>query len=122
MAALGAAASTLIAAPLTIDRLMKIKHPSSATPSPDGKYVAFIWDEGGVWNLYLVSSSGGTSAPEKLTAFPSGQVSDPVWSVDGKAIYFPHNGELWKVDLANGKVTSAAHSTDGARLQLRTLT
>src|SRR4051812_15897543 len=101
----------LIAAPLTIDRLMQIKHPSNPTPSPDGKYVAFAWDEGGVWNLYLISTSGSTSAPVKLTAFPSGQVNDFFWSANGKALLFPHEGELWRVDVANGKVSSPAHGT-----------
>src|SRR3954453_16701498 len=82
----------LIAAPLTIDRLMQIKHPSNPTPSPDGKYVAFVWDEGGVWNLYLISTFDGAGGPAKLTTFPSGQVSELFWSVNGKALLFPHSG------------------------------
>jgi Tol biopolymer transport system component len=111
IAAFSGIVPTLKAAPLTIDRLMQIKHPSSPTPSPDGKYLAFVWDERGVWNLYLVSTSGGTTAPEKLTTFASGQVSDPFWSPDGNAIFFPHAGELWKVDIANGNAASAARNT-----------
>jgi dipeptidyl aminopeptidase/acylaminoacyl peptidase len=94
-----------------MDRLMQIKHPSSPTASPDGKHVAFVWDEGGIWNLYLISTSGGTSAPVKLTTFPSGQVNDFFWSADGKAVLFPHAGELWRVDVANGKASSPARST-----------
>ena len=96
---------------LTIDRLMQIKHPSSPAPSPDGKYVSFIWDEGGVWNLYLVKSSGGASAPEKLTSFPSGQVAEGFWSKDSSAIYFPHDGALWKVGIREGKAAGAASDT-----------
>ena len=90
---------------------MQIKHPSSPTPSPDGRYLAFVWDEGGVWNLYLVGASGRSGTPVKLTTFPSCQMTDPFWSADGKAIYFPHAGELWKVEVANGKAASAARST-----------
>lgn len=111
IALFGCTVPELRAAPLTIDRLMHIKHPSSPIPSPDGKYVAFVWDEGGVWNLYLVSTSGEPGGPEKLTTFPSGQVSEAFWSSDGKVIYFPRGGELWKVDIANGKAASAAAST-----------
>lgn len=107
----GSIPGTAEAAPLTIDRLMQIKHPSNPSPSPDGKYVAFVWDEGGVWNLYLVSSSGGSAPPEKLTSFPSGQVSEGFWSRDGKALYFPHDGTLWKVSIENGKAVSPAAST-----------
>jgi Tol biopolymer transport system component len=111
MGALGVMTPALKAAPLTLDRLMQIKHPSSPAPSPDGKYVGFIWDEGGIWNLYLVSSSGRASAPEKLTSFPSGQVNDFFWGPGGESIFFPHAGELWTVDVRNGKRASPAHTT-----------
>src|SRR4051794_31265982 len=110
-AALGLITPALKAAPLTIDRLMQIKHPSSPAPSPDGKYVAFIWDEGGVWNLYLVSSSAPAKAPAKLTSFPSGQLNEFFWTPEGKSIFFPRAGELWSVDVANGKASSPARTT-----------
>jgi len=88
---------------LTIDKLMQIKHPSDPLISPNGQYVAFVWDEGGIGNLYLVKSSGETASLARLTAFPSGQVADAFWSKASNAIYFPHEGALWQVEINGGQ-------------------
>ncbi len=112
--------------PLTIDQLMEIKHPSNPIWSPDGRHVAFVWDEGGVWNLYVVETSQPPATCRKLTSFLEGQVAGAFWSKDGRTIYFPHQGSLWQVDLAggeahpawpgNGRATGFALSPDGADL------
>ncbi len=111
---------------LTIDQLMEIKHPSNAIWSPDGHYVAFVWDEGGVGNLYLVDTSVGPTSCRKLTSLGEGQVSNPFWSKDAKTIYFPHRGGLWQVDVSggparaadtgNGRAANFALSPDGTEL------
>ncbi|MBV9406588.1 MAG: PD40 domain-containing protein, partial [Acidobacteriaceae bacterium] len=112
--------------PLTIDQLLEIKHPSNAIWSPDGRYVAFVWDEGGVGNLYVVETAAGPASCKKLTSFHEGQVASPFWSKTGATIYFPHAGSLWQVDVtsgapraawnATGRMTSFALSPDGADL------
>jgi dipeptidyl aminopeptidase/acylaminoacyl peptidase len=81
---------------LTIEQLVEIKHPSNAVWSPDGKYVVFAWDKGGIANLYLASADGH-GQPVALTSFTEGQIPEAFWSQDGQTIYFPHADDLWKV-------------------------
>lgn len=87
---------------LTIDRLVAIKHPSNPLWSPDGKKVAFVWDEGGVGNLYVVEASAANSNPRRLTSLKEGQVGGAFWSKDGSAILYPKDGSLWQVAIASG--------------------
>jgi dipeptidyl aminopeptidase/acylaminoacyl peptidase len=86
---------------LTIEEIIKIKHPSDPMWSPDGRYVAFVWDQGGVANLY-VASVDGQGMPAALTSFTDGQVSDAFWSLDSQTLYFPHEGSLWQVSITGG--------------------
>ncbi len=86
---------------LTIDRLVDIKHPSSALWSPDGRSVAFLWERAGIQNLYLADAAGGT-APRALTSYPDGGVANIFWSKDGQRIYFARQGDLWQVTPAGG--------------------
>jgi dipeptidyl aminopeptidase/acylaminoacyl peptidase len=88
-------------APLTIERLIDIKHPSNPVWAPNGKYVAFIWDRAGVSNLYLASSSGG-GQPVPLTSFPEGGVEQIFWSQDSQTVYFARGGDLWQVAVSGG--------------------
>jgi dipeptidyl aminopeptidase/acylaminoacyl peptidase len=81
---------------LTIDRLTEIGHPSEPAWSPDGTQVAFVWDRGGVQNLYLVASGGrAPEPPRRLTHYDAGSTGNLFWSQDGKALYFVHGGDLW---------------------------
>ncbi len=73
-----------------------------AVPSPDGKKLAFT-----VLNkLYVMDYPGGT--PKKLTKnnFTEAQ---PIWSVNGKTIYFAtwgvEGGSIRSIDLASGTET-----------------
>jgi dipeptidyl aminopeptidase/acylaminoacyl peptidase len=110
---------------LTIEQVVAIKHPSDPLWSPDGKRIAFVWDQGGIGNLYLANTDG-SSSPVALTSFPDGHIFGAFWSHDGQAIYFPHDGDLWKVDVSSGQpsavwTTPASESgitpsPDGARV------
>ncbi len=93
---------------------MEIKHPSNAIWSPDARYVAFVWDEGGVGNLYVVSTSAGPASCKKLTSFSEGQVSNPFWNKDGRSIYFPHQGGLWQVDISGGPARAIGTANERA--------
>jgi hypothetical protein len=70
---LGAALTTVAAqvksGPLTLDLLVDIKHPSEPRWSPSGDAVAYLWDRGGVQNIWLAKTDGGP--PTALTSFTS---------------------------------------------------
>jgi dipeptidyl aminopeptidase/acylaminoacyl peptidase len=78
--------------------------------SPDGKWIAYTMAEsaGGVKQTHLnvVSAEGGT--PRRLTAKFELDAGTPVWSRDGKSIYFSSNLreaiELYACDVASGAV------------------
>jgi len=86
-------------APLTIEQLIDIKHPSNPVWAPNGKYVAFIWDRAGVSNVYLADSTGG-GQPTQLTSFPEGGVESIFWSEDSQKVYFERSGNLWQVAVS----------------------
>jgi dipeptidyl aminopeptidase/acylaminoacyl peptidase len=87
---------------LTIEQLVEIKHPTNPVWSPDGKLVAFVWDKGGVSNLYIANSDGG-GAPTALTSFTEGQIPEAFWGNDSQTVYFPRAGDLWSVGIAGGQ-------------------
>jgi dipeptidyl aminopeptidase/acylaminoacyl peptidase len=79
--------------------------------SPDGKWIAYTGGpdiSGGVSTsfLYLVPAAGGT--PKELTTKFDLSVGTPVWSRDGKTIYFSTNVleaiEVYSADPASGSV------------------
>src|SRR5262245_23241162 len=89
---------------LTIDNLIKIKHPSEATWAPDGRSVAFVWEQAGVQNVWLVDTqAAGAGAPRHLTSFESGTVDNLFWSKDGRALYFVRDGDLWQATSGEGQ-------------------
>jgi dipeptidyl aminopeptidase/acylaminoacyl peptidase len=90
---------------LDIETLLDIRHPSGAVWSPDGSRIAFLWDRAGAQNLYVVARVSGW--PEPLTDYPSGLMSDPFWSLDGKTLYFEREGELWSVEARKGSAPKA---------------
>src|SRR5262249_37197860 len=68
-------------APLSIEQLLDIKHPSQPVCPPDGKRVAFLWERAYVANVYVVDVDAHES-PRAVTAFPDGQVEEVFWSRD----------------------------------------
>jgi Tol biopolymer transport system component len=78
-----------------------------AAISPDGHQIAYSvslvdsGDRNDIWTFDLT-----TGTPSKRTTMP-GLQHNPVWSADGKALYFlsgggPQAHDIWRLDLASG--------------------
>ena len=85
-------------APLTIDQLIDIKHPSNPQWSRDSKWIAFTWERAGVSNLYLVPADGSAKPRKLAERVPQGYF----WSANSQAIQFFQQGELMTLPLEGG--------------------
>jgi dipeptidyl aminopeptidase/acylaminoacyl peptidase len=92
-----ASQATATLRPVTLDDMNKVKWPGELQLSADGKQVAFELDG----QIYVVATSGGE--PRAVTSAGS-SASDPLWSHDGKWLYFlsdraDKKSQLWKLPL-----------------------
>lgn len=80
--------------------------------SPDGRWVAYLSDADGEYQVYRVDARG-EGAPERLTDLPPGYRHSPRFSPDGSKIAFAdHTLRLHVLDVASRAVTEvdrAAH-------------
>lgn len=102
---------------LDVETLLAIRHPSGACWSPGGNRVAFLWDRGGVQNLYVSDRLSGW--PEALTDYGSGLLSEPFWSLDGETLYYERDGELWSLPARRGSTPSAVFGTAAPETEVR---
>jgi dipeptidyl aminopeptidase/acylaminoacyl peptidase len=86
---------------ISIDDLIRIKHPSGHQWTPDGSHVWFTYDDGGVNNVWAVPADGSAPAVA-LTNYPDGQPGAGFWSRDGKAFFFQRGGGLQSVPVNGG--------------------
>jgi dipeptidyl aminopeptidase/acylaminoacyl peptidase len=87
-------ASFVKAGDLRTSQLLDIKYLSEPAWSPNGSNIAFIWDKGGVQEIWVSFLSDG-----KLTKISEskGRIVRPVWSPDGN-LFYVQEGTLffWK--------------------------
>ncbi len=69
-----------------------------ATFSPDGQWLAYVSNQNGYDGVYVRPYPG----PEPATPISDGGAS-PVWSLDGRQIYYVQAGVLWAVDVIRGE-------------------
>jgi DNA-binding winged helix-turn-helix (wHTH) protein/Tol biopolymer transport system component len=74
--------------------LCRLPDGTAATFSPDGKTVAYVTSDGGIWNV----QTNGTGAQKLATVEGAGGLS---WSPDGSAIRFHKDNQLWEIS-SNG--------------------
>lgn len=72
---------------------------SHARFSPDGKWIAYMTNESGRWDVFIRPVDGG--GPRLQVSTDGG--AWPAWSVDGRTLYFS----------ANGRAAAAAVQTEG---------
>lgn len=85
-------------------------HEHNADFSPDGKYIAYISDKTGEFELYMVKHDG-SEAPVQLTQNTNTYIFGYEWSPDGKKILFiDKKMRLQYVDVESKKVTQVDHS------------
>jgi dipeptidyl aminopeptidase/acylaminoacyl peptidase len=101
MAAHAAIAPAVDSHRVTIEQLIEIKHPSNPIWSPDGRHVAFAWDQAGVTAWYVADVDAASKGPRRLMIGES-PVQGLTWDAGGQSLQFQRNGELWKTPIGGG--------------------
>lgn len=76
--------------------------------SPDGRYLAYVSDEGGSEQIWV--SEPATGEHRRLTDHASFKTDDYVWSPDSERIAFEAANTLFEVEVATGRVTELAYN------------
>jgi len=82
---------------------------STASFSPDGRYIAFSAVADANQDIYLLAVDG--SAKIRLTSDP-GQERFPLWSPDGETIVYQREDGAWAVGVVNGRPGGAPRLLD----------
>jgi tricorn protease len=84
---------------------------TSVSWSPDGRWIAYLSDASGEYELY-VTAQDGSGAPRKITSGGDTWLFPPIWSPDSKKLAFGDKKQrLRMVDVKSRKITEVDHST-----------
>ena len=84
-----------------------------ASWSPDGKWIAYLSDASGEYEIHVIGSDG-TTPDRQVTKGGNTFRFGPRWSPDSKKLAFSDKTmTLWWVDVATGKLTKVDKSDDG---------
>lgn len=75
--------------------------------SPDGKFLAFVSDEGGEEQLWVMDLATGQR--RRLTSHDSYKDANYIWSPDSRRIAFVAANTLFEVEVATGRTTQLAY-------------
>jgi hypothetical protein len=78
---------------------------ANATFSPDGRFIAFEADDGGVGQVYVQPFPG----PGPRTVISSDEGSSPSWRDGGRQLYYWSGRKLMAVPVQTGPVVRAGH-------------
>ena len=82
-----------------------------ASWSPDGRWIAYMSDMTGEYELYITAQDG-SSSPQQITRGGDVWRFPAVWSPDSKKLAFADKKQLLQfVDIESGKITSVDRST-----------
>jgi tricorn protease len=88
-------------------------HDKWARWSPDGSRIAFMSDESGEDELYVIPQDG-SGPPERLTTGGAAMRYAPEWAPDGRRLAFADkDGKLWVYSLDDRKVIEIADAPMG---------
>jgi dipeptidyl aminopeptidase/acylaminoacyl peptidase len=108
---------------LSLERLLTVPHvlPDEWFDlSPSGAEVAFAYNPGGQWEVF-VTRVDGSSPPRQITTGPGGKFC-PRWSPDGERLAYAldldgsEDFDIWVCDLATGAHTNLTPDTPDAIL------
>ena len=77
---------------ISLQEILDVKYLGDWAWSPDGKWIAYLWDDGGVVGLWLVSSTGANTQ-FKLTA-DKDKAAAFAWTRDS-ALAVILDGDIW---------------------------
>ncbi|HKV12814.1 MAG TPA: PDZ domain-containing protein, partial [Thermoanaerobaculia bacterium] len=84
----------------------------SATPSPDGQWIAWFSDASGEYELHVAPASGAGDVRRIAVEERPSFYREPTWSPDGRRIAFSDKRlSLWVADLESGKARKIATSS-----------
>lgn len=107
--------SPLLSTPPDVSRYLNVRAASSPAISPDGSRVAYLSNQSGTAQLWLISADGG--APRQLTRYDD-RVAYAAWSPDGRTLAFVKDAsgnerfQILLLDVESGAVTDISRKSD----------